>query len=201
MVWCGTKVYAGYRYGVEIEGQMPGSPYHYDSEYHRPLAGIEGQPAKWIQANVAIGPDIHHCLHEPDPRFDPDYTTLWVDAVVTLSPTTNDTVVLTWKANTQPAFASTSVYDDITYDLTARHRFGSRWSVSGGFRLYIGDWFAPVTRDDWIHTVSAGVAYRHDAHWSAELGYSYDWVESQVPNMPGREFTRNLVWLGVRWVR
>ena len=56
-----------------------------------------------------------------------------------------------------------------------------------------------MNRDDWIYTWTAGVAYRHDAHWSAELSYSYDWVESQVPNTPGREFTRNLVWLGAKW--
>ena len=194
-----TRVYAGYRYGWEGEGDVPGSPYHYDATFHRPTVGIEGQPWKWLKADFSIGPDIHHTIHEVAPGFDRDYTTLWVDGVITLLPTKQDTIVLTWRENTQPAFSSTSVYDDKFYDLAAKHQFGEHWFLSGGFRLYIGDWFSPVNRDDWIYTWTAGVAYRHDAHWSAELAYSYDWVESQVPNTPGREFTRNLVWLGAKW--
>lgn len=194
-----TRLYAGYRFGFEVQGHLLDSPYHYDSEYHRPVVGIEGQPWKWVKANFAIGPDIHHTIHETAPGFDPNYTTLWVDGVITLLPTAQDTIVLTWKQNTQPAFASTAVYDDITYDFTARHRFDAKWAVNGGFRLYIGDWLAPVNRDDWIYTASAGLSYQHDAHWSAELGYSYDWVDSKVPNTPGREFTRHLAWLGARY--
>jgi hypothetical protein len=194
-----TRVYAGYRFGFEIQGDLIGSPYHYDSEYHRPLVGIEGQPWKWLKANFAVGPDIHHTIHEYAPGFDPNYTTVWADAGVTVLPTSQDSIALTWKQNTQPAFASCSVYDDITYDLLARHTFDKRWSLSAGFRIYAGEWFDPVSRDDWIYTVSAGVAYKHDAHWSGELGYSYDWVWSKVPNTDGREFTRNLVWLGVRY--
>ena len=194
-----TRVYAGYRFGFEIQGHLLDSPYHYESEYHRPMVGIEGQPWKWLKANFAVGPDIHHTIHQTPPTFDSNYTTIWADGVVTLLPTAQDSIALTWKQNTQPAFASTAVYDDITYDILARHTFDKRWSVSAGFRIYAGEWFDPVSRDDWIYTASAGVAYKHDAHWSGELGYSYDWVQSKVPNTDGREFTRNLVWLGARY--
>ena len=62
-----------------------------------------------------------------------------------------------------------------------------------------GDWLAPVSREDWIYTVSASVGYTFHRHWNAELGYSYDWVDSRVDNTEGREFTRHLVALGVRY--
>ncbi len=178
---------------------MVGSPYHYDTEYHRPLFGLEGQPFRWVKANVSVGPDFHHTIHNPAPGFDPNYTAVWADAVLTLLPTTNDTITLTWKQNTQPAFASTSVYDDIVYDFAGRHVFNQHWSVGAAFRIYIGDWFAPVDRTDWIYTPSVTVGYVHDRHWAADLAYSYDWVDSKVPNTDGREFTRNLVWLSVRY--
>lgn len=194
-----TKVFAGYRFGWEVQGHLVGSPYHYDAEYHRPVVGIEGQPAKWITANLSLGPDIHHTTGPHPPTFETDYTTLWVDGVVTLLPTKQDSCVLTWRANTQPAFASCSVYDDITYDFVFKHTFNSKWSALTGYRLYIGDWFAPVTRDDWINTVSAGVAYKHNQHLSAELAYAYDWVDSKVPNTAGREFTRHLGSLSLRY--
>ncbi len=195
----GTRAFVGYRYGQEIEGDLVGSPYHYDTEYHRPTFGLEGQPFRWVKANLSVGPDIHHTIHNPAPGFEPNYTTVWADAVLTLLPTTNDTLTLTWKQNTQPAFASTSVYDDIVYDFAGRHVFNPHWSVGAAFRIYIGDWFAPVDRTDWIYTPSVTVGYVHDRHWAADLGYSYDWVDSKVPDTDGREFTRHLVWLSVKY--
>jgi hypothetical protein len=194
-----TKLYLGYRYGYETEGEMVGSAYHYNAEINRPLAGVEGKPAKWLTANFSIGPDIHHTVSHHDPRFEPDYTTLWVDGVVTFLPTAKDSVALTWKQNTQPAFSSPSVYQDTIYDGLVRHRFDNHWSVSGGFRGYQGDWRSPVKRLDWIYTVSASVAYTLDTHFSADLSYSYDWVDSAVPNTEGREFTRHLGWLALKY--
>jgi len=194
-----TKLYVGYRYGYETEGEMVGSPFHYDSEINRPLAGIEGKPTKWLSANFSLGPDIHHTVSHYDPRFEPNYTTLWVDAVVTLLPTARDSVVLTWKQNTQPAFSSPSVYEDTVYDGVVRHRFDHHWSASAGFRGYLGDWQSPVKRRDWIYTASASVTYTLDQHFSADLTYAHDWAESSVPNTPGREFTRHLGWLALKY--
>lgn len=190
-----TRVYLGYRYGQEIQGRTVVSPYHYDSEHHRPVVGIEGQPLSWLKANASVGPDIHHTIGDYDPRFDPDYTSVWADVVVTITPTARDTVVLTWKQNTQPAFAGCSVYDDIVYDIGATHRLDSKWSVGAGFRLYIGNWLAPANREDWIYTVRGGVTYKPHEDVTLEFTYSYDWAESMVPNTEGREFTRHLAGL------
>ena len=65
-----------------------------------------------------------------------------------------------------------------------------------GFRAYGGEWEPPVMREDWIFTPSIALAYKPNAHWSADLAYSYDWADSLIPNKEGREFTRNLVSLG-----
>jgi len=194
-----TRVFAGFRFGYEIQGQLLNSPYHYDTEYYRPVFGIEGQPASWLKANFSIGPDIHHTIEDTPPGFDPNYTTLWVDGVVTLLPTARDTIVLTWRQNTQPAFASTSVYDDIVYEIGGRHTFNDHWWAGAGFKAYRGDWFAPVERDDWIYTPSARVGYKYDDHLTAELTYSYDWTYSAIPNTEGRDYTRQLVWLSVQY--
>lgn len=194
-----TRLYAGYRYGNEFEGTMVGSPYRYDAQVHRPLVGIEGKPVSWLTADVSIGPDIHNTTSRHDPAFDPDYTALWVDAVLTLTPTAKDSIALIWRQNTQPAFSSPSVYEDTVYEGTVRHRVDDQWSVGGGFRAYLGDWHDPVIRRDWIFTPSASVTYRHNAHLSAEASYSYDWVDSRVPHTKGREFTRHLAWLAVKY--
>lgn len=163
------------------------------------MAGIEGQPARWVKLGVNVGMDFHETTGQPDPRFDPTYNSLWADAVATLLLSPSDTLVLTWRQNTQPAFASSSVYEDIVYDALFTHRFNPHWSAGVGGRAYGGDWLPPVARDDWIFTLSGKLAYVHDKHVSAELAYSYDWVDSKVPNTPGREFTRHLVSAGVRY--
>jgi len=194
-----TRFYGGFRFGYEVQGHLLDSPYHYDAEYYRPVLGIEGQPATWVKLNFSLGPDIHHTIHEVSPNFDPNYTTLWVDGTVTLMPSSRDSIVLRWTQNTQPAYASTSVYDDIVYSIAGQHRFDEHWSADAGFKAYNGDWFPPVERDDWIFTPSARVGYRHDEHLSAELAYSYDWTVSKVPNTDGRNFNRHLIWLSLRY--
>ena len=194
-----VRPYVGFRFGRETEGQMVGSSYHYDARVYRPQVGIEGQPAKWLKTTFTIGPDIHVTTSAYAPGFDPDYTTLWVDGAVTFLPTAQDSIALVWRQNTQPAFASPSVYDDVVYEIIARHCFVHSWSVSSGFRVHNGDWMPPVTRNDWIYTPGLNVTYSPGSQLILELGYAYDWTDSTVPNTAGREFTRHLVWLSAKY--
>ena len=80
----------------------------------------------------------------------------------------------------QPAFSSFSMYEDTKTDLAWRHKFNDQFTTTLGFTLYVGDWEKPVNRDDWIYTPSAGLTYNYNKHLSAELAYSYDWVDSKV---------------------
>jgi hypothetical protein len=194
-----TRVFAGYRYGYQNEGPLITEPgIEYDNQYHRVLFGIEGQPVKWLKLNLALGPDFHHSTARTATNFAGNYTMLYIDGAVTLLPTDKDTIILTVKQFTQPAFGSCSIYEDRTYDIVWRHKFDPRWLASCGFRTYVGDWRPPVLRDDWIYTPSAAVTCVLNQHVTCEASYSYDWVESKVTNTSGREFTRNLVSLAVK---
>jgi hypothetical protein len=195
-----TRAFVGYRYGFQDEGHLITEPsIEYDNEYHRVLFGIEGQPLPWLKLAVALGPSFHHSTARTRADFDRDYTILFVDSAVTLLPTSKDSVIITVRQFTQPAFGSCSIYEDRTFDLAWRHTLSGQWLFGAGFRAYAGDWLSPVQREDWIYTASGQVAYTHNAHLNAELTYSYDWAESRVPNREGREFTRHLVSLAVRY--
>ena len=129
-----------------------------------------------------------------------------MDASITVLPTKLDSITLSNKRFEQPAFSSFSMYEDITYDLSWKHKFDAHWAGSAGFKLYIGDWQAPVNREDWIYTASVGLTYTYDKHLSAELAYSYDWVENQVPTTAagatyaeGRVYSRHLASLAVKY--
>ncbi len=207
----GLRVVLGYRYGRQDQFTAPCGPggatisSPYGNAYNRILAGVEGAPVAWLQLGVLAGPDIRQFDHDI-PGFDANEMLYYVDAFVTFLPTKHDTITLSNKRFEQPAFSSFSMYEDITYDLMWRHRFSSQWVATAGFRLYIGDWQAPVNRDDWIYTPTAGLAYAYNRHLTAELAYSYDWVENQVSTSAtgatfaeGREYTRHLVSLAVKY--
>jgi hypothetical protein len=137
------------------------------------------------------------------PAFNQNKLLYYWDASATLVLTGNDTVTLKSTRFERPAFSSFSMYEDIKTDLTWRRQFGSQVTATAGFTLYIGDWQLPVNRNDWIYTPNASLAYAFTKNLSAEIAYSYDWVDSRVPASvqpltDSREFTRHLATLVVK---
>jgi hypothetical protein len=194
-----TFFLAGYRYGFQNQSRVITAPFRYDNEYHRVLFGVEGQPADWLRLGISLGPDFRHFGERTAPDFDSRHNVVYIDSVAVLTPGSRDTVTLTVRRHAQPAYASPTAYEDITYDLAWRHQLNERFAATAGFRAYIGDWLAPVNREDWIYTPSGALTYTHNQHLSAELAYSYDWVDSKVPDTAGREYTRHLVSLALRY--
>ncbi len=204
-----TYLVAGFRYGRQDQYTLPGaggttlhSPY--DNGYERILAGVEGSPVSWLKLAVLAGPDIRQYNSGTPAGFDPTEILVYWDASATVLPTANDTVTLKSTRFEQPAFSSFSMYQDIKTDLLWRHKFSDQFTTALGFTLYIGDWQAPVNRDDWIYTPSAGLTYNYNKHLSAEFAYSYDWVDSKVsasvePLTNSHEYTRHLISLAVKY--
>jgi hypothetical protein len=195
-----TRAILGYRFGAQDQYKFLGTDSPYDNYLHRILVGVEGTPWSWMKLGVMLGPDFRDFhderLSTSVPQFDQDEVLLYVDATVTLLPTSSDTVTLFARQYEQPAFGGPSMYEDLTLVITWRHTFDPEWSARAGFRAYAGDWQAPVDREDWIFTPSVGVTWKPHPKVNTDLAYSYDWVESRasVPR-PGREFTRHLVLL------
>jgi hypothetical protein len=98
------------------------------------------------------------------------------------------------------------VYEDITYSAVWRHKLNDHFTFGAGFQVYVGDWQAPVSREDWIYTPSASIAYSYKK-LNLELAYSYDWVQNKAEVIPGtqtayaegREYNRSLVTLSGRY--
>lgn len=190
----------GYRYGFQDETPLPWNPIHYSNHYHRFVFGLEGKLTDWLNVAGVLGPDYRsfHNNHTPQ-GFEDVHTRLYYDVSLTLLPTKPDTLTLLFRQYEQPAFGAASVYEDITWEATWRHQFPHGWAASTGFRAYIGDWLAQVSREDWIYTTSATLSYVRDQHFSGELSYSYDSAESTVPATAGREFRRHLVSLSAKY--
>ena len=203
-----TFLVVGYRYGRQDQFTLPGAggtTLHstYGNAYHRILFGVEGSPASWLKLAVLAGPDIRQFDSGTPAGFDRNKLLYYWDASVTVLPDKNDTLTLKSTRYEQPAFSSFSMYQDIKTDLSWRHKFNDQFSTQIGFTLYVGDWEKPVNRDDWIYTPNATADYAFNKHLSAELAYSYDWVDSKVPASVepftnSHEFTRHLISLAVK---
>ena len=184
-----TDVVLGYRYRRQDQFKGPYGPggalidSPFDSVYHRVLGGLEGSPADWLKVTLLAGPDIRQFSSDAQrlyPAFDPD-TLLWYsNGALTWLPRQADAVTLRSTHFEQPAFSSFSMYEDFRTELLWKHAWGEQLSCTLGFILYIGDWQAPVHRDDWVYTPNGSVAYNFTKHFRGELSYSYDWCDSFV---------------------
>lgn len=197
--WAGTWLVAGFRAGHQEQEELFGVPCRYSNTYYRVLAGIEGSPVEWLKLNVLAGPDFREYDTTPPPGYDADKVYTFIDATATISPTKVDTVTLAVKRYLQPSFTSHCVYEDIVYEASYRHRFDSRFTAGVGFKAYGAEWRPPIIRKDWVFTPSLSLSYTHNKNLSLDLAYSYDWADSRIPNTEGREFTRHLVWLGLKY--
>lgn len=197
--WTGTWLVAGFRAGHQKQYELFGVPCRYTNTYYRFLAGIEGSPVEWLKLNVLAGPDFRDYDRTPPAGYDADKVYTFIDATATIAPTKADSVSLGVKRYMQPSFTSHCVYEDIVYEINYRHQIDSRFTVGAGFKAYGAEWRPPIIRKDWVFTPSLSLSYTHSARLSADLTYSYDWAESRIPNTDGREFTRHLVWLGVKY--
>lgn len=189
----------GYRFGFQDEPALPGETVHYSNDYHRFVVGYEGKVAEWFKITGVVGGDWRDFAHHTPAGFEDHHLKLYYDASVVFTPVKQTTITILLRQFEQPAFGAPSVYEDITWEITGRHQFNPRLAVSAGFRAYGGDWLAPVHRDDWIYTPSAGISYTHNPHLSAELTYFFDRALSNVPNTSGREFTRHQLSLALKY--
>lgn len=198
-VWNKTWLVLGYRYGHQEQGKNQyQATSRYSNDYHRFLLGVEGAPASWLKLSVLAGPEIRR-FARPAAGFAAGENPWFVDATVTFVPTERSTLIFSARRLQQPAFASHSIYEDIVYEISWKHRFGDRLVTTTGFKAYGGDWQAPVNREDWIMTPSATLSYTHDRNLGVDLSYSFDRAESRLPATAGREFKRQLVSLGVKY--
>jgi len=190
---------AGYRHGFQDEASLPWSPIDYSNTYNRFLLGFEGKVTDWLKITGVIGPDLRDFTGVTPPSFDDNKTVLYYDFTLVFTPTKLDTITILLRQFEQPAFGNPSVYEDITWDLLWRHQFSAKFAVTAGFRAYGGQWQPPVARDDWIYTPSILLRYTPTKHFSGEIGYTYDRATTRVADTSGREFTRNLVSLGLKY--
>ena len=193
-------VFLAYRLGWQHEPHLPSTSYDYSNDYRRLLLGFEGHITSRTTLNLFAGPDWRHFNHNPPAGFDSRPRLFYLDGSLVHQLSRNDSLTLTARRYVQPAYGAASAYTDITYQGVYRRTFNDAVSGYVGFKAYGGEWLAPVMRRDWIYTPSAGLSFKGGRKLTVDITWSSDRAVSHVPDKPGREFTRQLVSLGVRLV-
>lgn len=193
-------MWAGYRYGVQEQARLLQFPEQYDSRFHRILAGWEGDPAGWLKFNLTLGPEFRHFGSRVPTSFgDRHRLNFFLDASLTLLPTPDDTLTLSGRRFEQPGFSGRGVYQDSTYDLCWRHKFNQTWTAGVSGRAYGTAFLKPVQRNDWIFSQSTFLNWAPRPDVNVEISYTHETGATTTPNAAGREYTRHLVTLGLRY--
>ena len=196
------RTWIGYRFGAQDESRLLNFRDECDNRLQRVLLGAEGTFARNVKGCVAVGPDWRAYGDRVPAAFGNRHrTTLFLDASLTVTPSPSDTVTASAREFEQPGFGGCAAYDDLTLDLTWRHRWAgpARWMVGAGVRAYHTDFLAPVVRNDWVCSANGVLGRRLSSHLNAEASYAFEEGLTRDDRASGREYRRHLVGLGVNY--
>ncbi len=196
----GLRAFLGYRFGVQDQSQLLHYPEEYDNHFHRVLFTLEGTPWKWMKLGASVGPEFRQYGDKVPASFgDHDVLKLFVDATITFTLGTADTLIVAAKQFEQPAFGGRATYEDLTYDLNWRHKFGDHLAFGVMGRAYNTEFMYPALRNDWVFSSSATISWTFNKQLQAEASFTYEDGESTLPNTSARDYTREVVALGIRY--
>lgn len=209
----------GYRYGSQYQQTYSTAidPYNQSSSsvYQRALLGIEGKLFNWLEIKIQGGPDFRRYANSAPVR-DRSPTTYYGEAALTATLSKQDTITFNYRQWQWVAGTGCGPTFDSTYELNYRRKFNNKLSGNLGLRLLGADYTsglsysagksAPGTaptnfRNDLQYTVSAGMRYAFNAHYSVDLSYAYDLGRNAIDGLANpdyREFDHQLVSLGVQ---
>ena len=198
----------GYRYGHQYQQQFSFDTSHLSSssDYQRVLAGIEGNPWKWLTVALQAGPDFRN--YGPNaPVNDPHLVTYYGEATLAAKASARDTFTFKYKQWQWVSSTGKVPYFDSSYDLAYNRKCTEKLSVDLGGRIATADYtsgnVAISQRDDWQYIVSAGVSYAFTSNFSATASYAIDLGRNDqdglTVNPATREYDRQLVSLGFQY--
>lgn len=171
-----------------------------DSYTHRGYVGADYDITAKLRASARVGAEYtdYHETGESSvsPYADASLTYRYmssgaVDVGIRHSRSATDISLVDAKGQPTLDAETTALYAQvvhhITYDLTA--------SLIGQYQVSSFNQGANDGNNEDLFLVGLNLEYRINRHWSTELGYNYDQLNSDIK---GREYDRNRVYIGVR---
>ncbi len=191
----GAELFVGYRFGHQDQALNPYRPPHsYENDYQRVLLGADVRLWRWLTLKAEGGPSVH--------QFDPvtvrpgasDLEVLgYYRATLEFAIAASTQLTLTGRQGLIPGSLGGIAYENIRLRAVFKQSLADRLNLLAGVQIDEFDFLAPVARRDRLYTPSLGLEYRFTSRLSAGAFYRHAWSESQVPNLPGRDYTRNII--------
>jgi hypothetical protein len=187
---------AGWRIGQQTQAHLYYSLTSSGSTYNRALAGFEGTPVKWLQAQLLTGPDFRRYSNAAHLGLAGDrHTWFYLKGQLTATLTPSDALIASERVWHFVSSAGVYSIQETVESLIYRHDFSKQLSTSAGVRALGHRYDAPTVRNDWTTTVPVDVTYAFMRGLSASLDYSATSGHSHLPVAvtPGQSFEDNLV--------
>ena len=203
----GLALTAGYRYGHQEQGLVPGSPITANNDYQRALVGVEGSPFKWLKVEAVAGPqfttysDSRQYVAETKAKglIDKNRDDIYAEASATITPTSVDTLVLKYKRWNWVSSTGKNATLETSYDASYRHQFTKKLALELGLRAAQADYHPSALRNDWDYVSSVGLKYAVTKNLGLDAAYAYDRGNNDQPATTYRDYKRSIVSSGVTW--
>jgi hypothetical protein len=200
----------GWRYGHQYQEQFAFTTDSSPSDYQRLLLGLEGNPWQWLDLKIQAGPDFRSYAGDSathtTPVNDLNPVKYYGEALLTAKFTAADTLTFKYKQWQWVSTLGKAPYYDSTYDLSYHRKLTEKLGLDLGTRLLEWDFtsgnLSTCHRDDLQYTVTAGLGYAVNAHFSLNANCAFDWGrndENGVLDEANREFDHQLFSLGAQW--
>ena len=203
----------GYKFGfVDFTGNEPiapgptstSAPYMSDSrnnQSHYAYVGVQHEFLENLRATANVGVQYTEYVNDPGsqrslgPYADAAliYTSAsgsYAQVGVTQSRNTTDTVQINSSGQITQDQESTVAYFSVNQMLTPK----LTGSLVGHFQYSVYNDGFYNNQSSEFYNVGVNLSYAFNRHFSSDLGYNFDWYTTPVP---GQEYTRNRVYMGV----
>ena len=200
----------GYRYGHQYQQQYSFSPYSSSSDYQRVLAGIEGNPWRWLNVKIQGGPDFRNyqgnSASHTTPMNDLHPVEYYGEALLTATFSPRNTLTFKTKSWQWVSCLGKTPYYDSAYELIYHSQLMDKLGFDLGGKILDWDFtsgnLSTSKRNDLEYTASAGLTYAVTPHLSITLASVLNWgrnAENNVADEQNREFDQQLITLGTQW--
>ena len=156
---------------------------NYGNDLSRVLIGLEGSFTSWWKVNLLFGQDTRNfttaavALSNPTDR---KKVLFYSNSSMTLTPTKDDTITLSWVRYLQPASTGRNAYEDQNAEVQWRHIIGA-YTLGGGVRVNTGSYLQGSRRDE-LDFFNVTVGYKINAQSSVSADYQHVGCDTSVAN-------------------